>query len=100
MRQKIGENLGCILIGPVMQDRLEHVDISLGVLRVEKVVGLEGDSGLQGLGDSLVELYLDLWEILNDNFLQVGECLAQAECVVATRAADLMILAPNINRRC
>ena len=54
-----------LLVGPVVQDQLDQVDVGLDGLRVEEVVWDELDAGLELLGDAAVEFRLGFGEVLD-----------------------------------
>ena len=82
------DDLVRVLLGPVVEDVLEEVEIGGDGLRGEEVVGLELDAVLELRGDCGLVVWLTLGQIL-DGDLDIGEGLGKDDIVVACRAANL-----------
>lgn len=82
------ENVCRILIRPVMENHLEHINIALGVLGLQEIMRLKIDPRLDLGRYLLTEGGLKLGKIL-DNELQVGKLLSNGGGVMTTRTTNL-----------
>src|SRR6478752_3075317 len=77
-----------ILVRPVMENHLEHINIALGVLGLQEIMWLKLDPRLDLGRYLLTEGGLKLRKIL-DNELQVGKRLSNGGGVMTTRTTNL-----------
>jgi len=87
-RHHVLQDADGVLVGPIMQDHFQKVDVGVCVLGREEVVSLEGDAVCEVLRHRGMEGSLDLGQVLHDQ-LQFRVGLSEEDGIVATRSSNL-----------